>query len=138
MKAPRSQAPTPLLLDGSVEHALRARLVPGAPFGRQEIAALQALIEDTPPDVNAVQIVLYDLLHDLNYCEADLKGQARAHELVASALAEINAIIETQRTVKAAEAYDLMQANPDRGIPAKDVFEAIRTEHTSRTRRDRS
>nr|WP_295109120.1 hypothetical protein [uncultured Caulobacter sp.] len=137
MKAPRSPPPSPLYLDTQIESALRARVAPNAPFGRSEIRELQALIEATPPDTNAVQVALYDLVMDLNYCEDTPSGRARASELIASALTDIETILDKNRMAQAAEAYDLMRDDPSRGIPAKDVYKAIQAEHANRTKRDR-
>ena len=103
MKAPLPPAPTPLILDPSVEEALRAALRRGAAVSADDLNAIQNLIWDTPPDTNAIQELLYDLAVDLEYARADLGaksdytsrfGAEKAMEIIAEALEAIGKIAQ--------------------------------------------
>jgi len=134
MKAPRLPSSSLAILDTKVEAALRALLKRGEAFTLQDIRALEVATEETPPDTNPIQVVLYDLLVDLSYV-AHSPRKIDVLEMVAAALAEIEAIVSAQLSTEVAPIYDAMQADPDRGVPATDVFDAIRDRHSGRGRR---
>jgi antitoxin ParD1/3/4 len=63
---------------------------------------------------------------------------ASASEVVRAglrALQERDAAVERWLREDVAPAYDAMQADPDRGVPAKDVFASIRARHADRLKK---
>jgi hypothetical protein len=142
MKAPLTLAPTPLVLDPEVDEALRAALRRGAAVSSDDLNAIQTLIWDTPPATNAIQDLLYELAYDLEYARADLGaksqytsrfGAEKALGLIAEALEAIANIVRLHEEV--GPVHDAMQADPGRGIPAKEVFDSIRTRHADRLKK---
>lgn len=142
MKAPQFPAQTPVVLNLEIEEALRAALRRGAAVSVDDLTEIQTLIWDTPPDTNAVQILLHDLATDLEYAGADLGAQSqytsrlgaeRAANLLTEALEAIEEAVRLSEAI--GPAYDTMQANPDRGIPAENVFASIRAHHADRSKK---
>lgn len=135
MKAPHRLSSSPAILDTKVEAALHALLNRGEALTLDDIRTLEAAIEETPPDTNPIQIILYDLVVDLNYV-AHSPRKIEVLEMVAAAKADIEAIIGQQLSTEVAPIYNAMQAEPSRGLPAANVFDAIRAHHAGRDDRN--
>lgn len=145
MKAPQRPPRTSIALDPAIETSLRDLLERGETLSQTEVRHLQNLIWDSPANTNAGQVALYDLAYDLEYFVADPRmrsedpsyfGPSKAAQLASATLAEIEALIAEEFLASAATVYDAMQADPGRGIPAKDVLDAIRARHLSRSKRE--
>jgi hypothetical protein len=131
MKAPQRPSQKPSAFDPRIEEALRFAVQRQADLSRNDVEAIQALVWDLPPDTTAVEMLLYDLAWDLEFT---LDGPRFERD---KAMKEITATLETIEDVIRFEqeigpVYDAMQADPARGIPARDVFASIRAHHADR------
>ncbi len=75
--------------------------------------------------------MLYDLAWDLEFAQdGPYFEREKAMKEIAETLEAIEAIIRLEQEI--GPVYDAMQADPGRGIPARDVFASIRAHHADR------
>ena len=131
MKAPQRPSPTPSVLEPRIEEALRSAVQRATELSQDDVKAIQALVWDLPPDTTAVEIVLYDLAWDLEFTQdGPYFEREKAMKEIAETLEAIEEIIRLEQEI--GPVYDAMQADPGRGVPARDVFASIRAHHADR------